>query len=160
MLIGSIGQLDAGLAAFATLPHAVVGGNVGGQSGHGAYFGAMSTEPMELSGPAQWWGETGEYELRQILHWRWDPIGIASVFPYAADEYDNYASMVVDGLRAGASAAEIARLLVNIEDDRIFGRAPASAEEPVDRLRELGEAIVTWYETSQRRWTEFGPLAR
>lgn len=51
----------------------------------------MSSEPDELNRPAQWWDETGEYELRQILHWRWDPIGVSSVFPYAADEYDDYA---------------------------------------------------------------------
>ncbi|TQR82617.1 hypothetical protein D8S82_31255 [Mycobacterium hodleri] len=120
----------------------------------------MPSEPDELNGPAQWWDETGDYELRQILHWRWDPIGVANVFPYAADEYGNYAPTIVDALRAGASAADIAHLLATIEDDRIFDRAPASAEEPVDRLRELGEAIVGWYEASQRRWAEFGPLPR
>jgi len=120
----------------------------------------MTSEPDELNGPAQWWDETGEYELRQILHWRWDPIGVANVFPYAADEYDNYAPMLVDALRARASAADIAHLLATIEDDRIFDRAPASAGEPVDRLRTMGEAIVGWYEASQRRWAEFGPLPR
>ena len=132
----------------------------GGRSGRGAYFSAMSTEPMELSGPVQWWDETGKYELCQILHWRWDPIGIANVFPYAADEYDSYAPVLVDALRARASAGEISRLLATIEDDRIFGRAPACTEEPDDRLREMGEAIVGWYEASQRRWAEFGPLPR
>ena len=120
----------------------------------------MTTESDELIGPAQWWDETGEYELRQILHWRWDPIGIANVFPYAADEYDTYASILVDALRARASADDVARLLAGIEDDRIFDRAPASSGEPVGRLRELGDAIVTWYEASQRRWAEFGPLPR
>ena len=119
----------------------------------------MTSEPDELSGPAPWWDETGEYELRQILHWRWDPIGIANVFPYAADEYDDYAPVVVDALRARASAADIARLLGTIEDDRIFDRAP-DAGETVDCLRELGETIVGWYEASQRRWAEFGPLPR
>ena len=120
----------------------------------------MTTEPDELNGPAQWWDETGEHELRQILHWRWDPIGITDEFPYAADEYHNYAPVVVDALRALASADDIAHLLATIEDDRIFGRAPAPAGKPVDRLRELGETIVAWYEASQRRWAEFGPLPR
>ena len=120
----------------------------------------MTSEPDELNGPAQWWDETGEYELRQILHWRWDPIGIANVFPYAAHEYDNYAPMLVEALRARASADDIAHLLTTIEDDRIFDRAPTSSGEPVGRLRDLGEAIVGWYETSQRRWAEFGPLPR
>jgi len=110
--------------------------------------------------PTQWWDETGEYELRQILHWRWDPIGIANEFPYAADEYDSYAPMLGDALRARPSADDIARLLATIEDDHIFGRAPTSVGEPVARLRELGAAIVTWYEASQRRWAEFGPLPR
>ena len=120
----------------------------------------MTSAPDESNGPAQWWDETGEYELRQILHWPWDPIGVANVFHYAADEYDSYLPSVVDALRARASAADIARLLATIDDDRMFGRAPASAGEPVDRLRELGQAIVGWYEASQRRWAEFGPLPR
>lgn len=61
----------------------------------------MTSGPDELNGPARWWDETGDYELRQILHWRWDPIGVANVFPYAADEYGNYAPTIVDALRAG-----------------------------------------------------------
>lgn len=129
-------------------------------AGADAYFEAMSSEPDELNRPAQWWDETGEYELRQILHWRWDPIGVSSVFPDAADEYDDYAPMLLDALQARASAADIARLLATIEDDRIFDGAPVCTEEPADRLRELGDAIVGWYETSQRRWAEFGPLPR
>lgn len=120
----------------------------------------MTSVPDGLNGPARWWDETGEYELRQILHWRWDPIGIANVFPYAASGYDNYAPMLVEALRARASAADIAQLLATIEDDHVFDRAPACTGGPVGRLRELGEAIVGWYETSQRRWAEFGPLPR
>lgn len=120
----------------------------------------MTTEPKELNGSAAWWDETGEYELRQILHWRWDPIGISNAFPYAADEYHNYSSVLVDSLRARASASQISELLATIEDDRIFGGALAAAGTRVDRLRELGETIVAWYEASQRRWSEFGPLLR
>jgi len=90
----------------------------------------MTSAPDESNGPAQWWDETGECELRQILHWRWDPIGVANVFPYAADEYDSQLPSVVDALRARASAADIARLLATIEDDRILGRAPLPPEGP------------------------------
>lgn len=124
------------------------------------YFDDMTMEPIEMNAPARWWDETGEYELRQILHWRWDPIGVANVFPYAATEYYSYAPEVLDTLKAGASAGEICRLLATIEDDRIYGMAPAATAAPNDRLRELGEAIVAWYEASQRRWAEFGPLPR
>jgi hypothetical protein len=36
--------------------------------------------------------------------------------------------------------------------------SPPSTGASVGRLRELGEAIVGWYEASQLRWAEFEPL--
>jgi hypothetical protein len=44
-------------------------GDARGQSRAGAYFDAMTPGPDVLSGSAQWWDETGKYELRQTLHW-------------------------------------------------------------------------------------------
>ena len=52
---------------------------------------------------ALWWSETGERELRQLLFWKWDPIGVNPFFPRTADEYDGYATQVVTALRTGAS---------------------------------------------------------
>jgi hypothetical protein len=68
---------------------------------------------------ARWWQETSEYELRQILYWKWDPIGVTSAFPYTVDEYDRYAAWVVAALREGASREEIAEILVAIEDEQM-----------------------------------------
>lgn len=33
---------------------------------------------------------TDALELRQILYWRWDPIGVSDEFPLNAGEYDLY----------------------------------------------------------------------
>ncbi len=44
---------------------------------------ALSTEDF-----ARWWKETGEHELRQILFWKWDPIGAFDSSPNTTDEYD------------------------------------------------------------------------
>lgn len=57
---------------------------------------------------AAWWKQTGEHELRQLLLWRWDPIGVAELFPNTADEYDGYAPQIVQILRRGGPAEELA----------------------------------------------------
>ena len=104
---------------------------------------------------ARWWKETGEFELRQLLYWRWDPIGIAGAFPAAADEYDSYAPQIVSALRQGASSGEIAQLLIRIERDSMgFGEAAD------DRQQSVALDILAWFEQSQDRWTNFGPLRR
>jgi hypothetical protein len=104
---------------------------------------------------ARWWAETGENEVRQILHWKWDPLCISDQFPYAADEYDSYAAQIAAVLRNGAAAGEIAELLGAIERERM-GLGQGSP----DRRRALGDEILTWFECSQNRWVEFGPLRR
>lgn len=104
---------------------------------------------------ARWWQETGEYELRQILYWKWDPIGVTSAFPYTVDEYDRYAAWVVAALREGASREEIAEILVAIEDEQMgLGKRPPDYRWPVAAY------ILEWFDSSQNRWVEFGPLRR
>lgn len=117
----------------------------------------MTSEARRLDPDAfaRWWEETGDYALRQILHWRWDPIGVSGDFPYAADEYDSYTPQVASALNTGASADDIAELLGAIEQDRMDLGAGSS-----DRLRGLGADILTWFESSRSRWVEFGPLRR
>ena len=83
---------------------------------------------------------------------------LAQVFPYAADEYDFYAPVVVEALRARVAADEIAKLLAAIEDDRIFGRTARSADAPVDRLRDLGEAISLGTRPRNRAGPNLGPF--
>lgn len=104
---------------------------------------------------ARWWRETGEHELRQVLFWRWDPIGVSDYFPNTADEYDGYAPQLVQLLREGGGPEEVAAHLGGLERGPI-GFADSSPE----RLRELGELIHDWYGNSQGSWAEFGPVRR
>ncbi|MGJ6121489.1 hypothetical protein QN239_02820 [Mycolicibacterium sp. Y3] len=117
-------------------------------------------ERLDSAESAKWWEETGAYELRQILLWRWDPIGIAGEFPYAADEYDSYAPQLVIALSNGASANEIAALLGSIESERMGLGEGSLHEVHVDRLQTLGESILAWFESSRLRWLECGRLSR
>ena len=61
----------------------------------------MSEDREPLTGPelVRWWAETGERELRQLLYWKWDPIGVNDSFPWAVDEYDGYAPQILSALR-------------------------------------------------------------
>lgn len=49
----------------------------------------------------------------EILHWRWDPIGVAGA-PRARDEYDSYVPAVVRLLENDASPEEIACHLAHV----------------------------------------------
>jgi hypothetical protein len=96
---------------------------------------------------AAWWRERGERELRQILFWRWDPIGIQDELPYTTDEYDHYAPRVLEALRRGASPGDIGALLGSFE------RAEMGL---TSRARDaVGELIVKWYGNSRGYWREF-----
>jgi hypothetical protein len=100
---------------------------------------------------AVWWRETGERELRQVLFWRWDPLGVADNFPETADEYDGYAPQVVQALRRGAEVEELMELLVGFERDSMGLSAP-----PLARLSPLAESLRLWFEKSQDFWRCFG----
>jgi hypothetical protein len=114
-------------------------------------------DPSELTTEqfARWWNETGEHELRQILYWRWDPIGVSDNFPNTADEYDGYAPQVVQALRKGGSPEEFARALSGFEHD-----AMGLGGIPLERLEALSSLLVEWYENSQASWADFGPVRR
>jgi hypothetical protein len=112
--------------------------------------GELTTEEL-----ARWWRETGEHELRQILLWRWDPLGLADRFPNTADEYDDYAPGLVQVLRDGGGRDEVAAYLRGIEEGPI-GFPPSSPEG----LRELGGMIAVWFENSRDSWARFGPVRR
>jgi hypothetical protein len=104
---------------------------------------------------ARWWNETGEHELRQLLYWKWDPIGVNAAFPRTADEYDRYAPEVVSALSNGACEADIAELLETIQRDRM-----GLGGEPSGRLRPVASDIVAWLAQSQDSWKNFGPVRR
>jgi hypothetical protein len=101
---------------------------------------------------ARWWRETGENELRQLLFWRWDPVGVADYFPNTADEYDLYAPQLVQVLREGGDAGAIAAHLRDIERQRMDG--PLTSKR---RLRDVGSLIRDWYDTSYDSWSAWGP---
>jgi hypothetical protein len=104
---------------------------------------------------ARWWAETGEHELRQVLYWKWDPIGVNDVFPASADEYDHYAPKVVSALRGGARENEVVDLLRTFETEWM-----GLSGDRTDHLRTVAEDIVGWFEESQDRWRELGPVRR
>ena len=106
--------------------------------------GAVSAAPLSLAAAdrepseddkefSRWWQETGEVELRQILHWRWDPIGVASAFPWAADEYDAYAPRIAATLKERPSAERIAEQLLEVERDQMALPDSAAAAEAGER---------------------------
>lgn len=44
----------------------------------------------------EWWTASGQIQLRQLLYWLWDPIGVKDYFPTTHDEYDCYADAMRD----------------------------------------------------------------
>ena len=98
----------------------------------------MNTEQF-----AEWWRRTGEQELRQILFWRWDPLGVADCFPDTADEYDGYAPQLVKLLRADATEAEIAAHLAEVEHETMGLSWPRP-----EALADLAAFLKGWYESS------------
>lgn len=96
-----------------------------------------------------WWREAGFRELRQLLLWRWDPIGVADhSFPWAEDEYDMYVRPLAELLDDGATASQVADYLdrITIEDITVGDRlAP-----------DVAALIVAWYAESRTCHREFG----
>lgn len=115
----------------------------------------MAQDGLTTEDFARWWRETGEHELRQVLLWRWDPVGVADYFPNTADEYDGYAAQLVQVLRKGGDADAVAAHLREVERQSMDG--PITSPE---RLGYLGTLLCDWYESSQDSWSEFGPLRR
>jgi hypothetical protein len=115
----------------------------------------MAQSDLTSDAFARWWRETGEHELRQLLLWRWDPIGVADYFPNTADEYDGYAPQVVRLLRDGGDAAAVAAHLRDVERQSMGGQLTSP-----ERLDYLGSLIREWYESSQSSWSDYGPVRR
>jgi hypothetical protein len=97
---------------------------------------------------ARWWKEAGGWQLRQLLYWQWDPIGVNDSFPWSYDEYDTYAGLVVTRLRNGADATEIARYLSEVAVETM-GLSPPSGSSSSD---DMARRIVEWYPSSIEWW--------
>jgi len=78
----------------------------------------------------------------EILHYVWDPIGVAG-YPQARDEYDSYVAQVVGRLAQGADEATIIEFLAEIERKRI------GLEPDTDRARMAAAALIRY-----RDWIE------
>jgi hypothetical protein len=110
---------------------------------------ALSTEEH-----ARWWKEAGGWQLRQLLFWQWDPIGVNDGFPWGYDEYDNYAGPIVTQLENGADAMEIARYLDGVARVHMGMGASSdrSGSSPSSHLVDLSQRIVDWYPSSIEWW--------
>lgn len=100
----------------------------------------------------EWWRDRGAEELRTLLFWRWDPIGVANFFPDRRHAYDDEAAPIVRKLKAGASAREIEAYLAAREEE--LGRAS------VARRGRVAQALVDWYQTSVAHWRAAQRAAR
>jgi len=111
---------------------------------------ASADEPARLSAEehAQWWQATGAHELRQILYWRWDPIGISEAFPATWDEYDAYMGRVLILAREDATEDVIAAYLDAVESDSITLRTDEATR------RDVARRVLSWYEDSLDRWQQ------
>lgn len=95
---------------------------------------------------SEWWRGTGEAELRQILFWVWDPLGLNREFPDAADEYDKYALEILTALASEATPAALAALLGSIEQNRM-GLDPRPLNDDVSRLSRWHRRSVERYQS-------------
>lgn len=111
-------------------------------------------EGQELSEEeyARWWQEAGLPQLRQILFWRWDPIGVDDDFPVTEDEYDRYATTLLSRLRHGIDAAGVADYLLEVERGMMGRRYTEDAA-----LRALGQRVMEWFAESVPHWRERRP---
>jgi len=78
-------------------------------------------------------------ELRQILHWRWDPLGSRDAFPHAAGEYDGYAWELLTLLEHGAEEDAVAAYLRSVEVESIT--VGVSDEE----RWQVAEGVAYWF---------------
>jgi hypothetical protein len=87
-----------------------------------------------------WWMGTGRDQLRQLLYWRWDPIGVNDAFPANHDEYDSYADGMRDLMVAetddGEVEAGVLRAVQRAQTAMGFDREP-EAEETRRRVTDL-----------------------
>jgi hypothetical protein len=111
-------------------------------------------EPEDITAEqfARWWKETGERELRQVLFWRWDPIGVADYFPNTVGEYDDYPPGIAALLRLGVNAEGVGEHLEFLEREPMGLAAP----DP-DRCGRTAGLLVEWYANSVASWLRFGP---
>jgi len=103
----------------------------------------------------RWWHEAGRGQLRQLLFWRWDPIGVNDDFPFTFDEYDSYAEPIGSLLGQGAAVDEIAAFLQGTEKDEMELGGGAG---PDDHCHQVARLIANWHRNSTSHWLRCKPL--
>lgn len=103
----------------------------------------------------EWWTATGRDELRQLLYWRWDPIGVNDHFPNTHGEYDHYADSMRPQMVGDADEdeleAEVTRAVLRAQEAMGFEGKPGAE---LDRRRVTG-AILDWRRDSFRIWKDY-----
>lgn len=107
---------------------------------------AHNHETLDLEEWANWWEKAGGWQLRQILYWRWDPIGVQGGFPWSRGEYDGFAGQVAKRLREGCGYNELALELGQYENDMGLSAGPK------DELAKVAKFICEWYPASVEHW--------
>ena len=81
-------------------------------------------------------------QLDEVLHYMWDPIGVAGI-AQARDEYYSYLPQVFQLVQGNKSKEEIAKYLVDIEENQM-GLSPnkKAAFEIAEVLLNIRKAIL------------------
>lgn len=113
-------------------------------------MGKMGAGPFKsLAEQHRWWKEEGGWQLRRLLFWRWDPIGVSDSFPSAYDEYDSYAGGVAAVLHDGGGAAQVEAHLRRLETEHMGLQDTAEAAAKRTAVARL---ICDWYSQSVSSW--------
>jgi hypothetical protein len=102
----------------------------------------------------RWWANTGQNQLRQLLYWRWDPIGVNDSFPNTFGEYDRYADRMRELMTGDASDTQLERgvIAAALRAQEALGfEAKPGAEEDRDLVTAL---IIEWRRQSIWMWKE------
>jgi hypothetical protein len=78
-------------------------------------------------------------ELRQILYWRWDPLGVNDSYPLNAGEYDAYAVELLSRLEAGADEDDVTGFLEGVEREWMAAGAGSARE------RDVASMVAWWF---------------
>lgn len=105
-------------------------------------------EPLSVENQHRWWKEAGGWQLRELLYWRWDPIGVSGGFPFTREEYDGYAGRLEKLLTGGAGPDELSAYL--LEAERHMGLILSHGTET--RRAKMAELILTWHRNSLSHW--------
>lgn len=106
-------------------------------------------ESLSVELYSRWIREAGFEQLRQLLFWLWDPIGVNDAFPDTADEYDAYVRTLLSRLRQGMTADDVAAYLLEVERGPM-GLAVGHAAP----RRDVAERVVDWFEASVGHWLD------